>query len=175
MEQALRRLADTYELTSLSNRAGFNWAFTTHLSVAMTENSELALLLIDLDGFKAVNDCCGHLVGDQVLQTIAAALHASYLAARVCAQLGGDKFAVLVPRVDSAGVLGLVETLLADLCHNVDIGDGTSLQVSGTIGISWLEPGLSERDLLRRADTGLYHGKRTERGTATCCSDAIDR
>ncbi|RYE92750.1 MAG: GGDEF domain-containing protein, partial [Oxalobacteraceae bacterium] len=166
---------DTDELTGLSNRAGFNRAFAAHLSGAKTSNGPLALLLIDLDGFKAVNDRCGHLMGDQVLQTIAAALHAPYLAACFSARLGGDEFAILAPGMDEPGVSGLIETLLVDLRHTVDVGDGTLLHVSGTIGISWFEAGLSERELLRRADVGLYNGKRNHRGTATVYSDAIDR
>jgi diguanylate cyclase (GGDEF)-like protein len=166
MEQALRRTADTDELTGLANRAGFNRAFTTHLATAASTAKPLTLLLIDLDGFKAVNDRCGHLRGDQVLQTIAAVLHAPYLAACIGARLGGDEFGILVPGVGDDGVDALVDRLIGDLQHQIEVGDGTMLPVSGTIGISRFEPGLVERDLLRRADVALYHGKRGGRGVA---------
>lgn len=175
MEQVLRRSASTDELTGLTNRAGFNHRLAEGMATAERDASSLALVLIDLDGFKAVNDRCGHLMGDHVLQTIAAVLHAPYLAGCVCARLGGDEFAVIVCGRGPDDVAALAQMLRADLCHDVDIGDGQVLPVSGTLGISWLEPGLSERDLLRRADVALYHGKRTRRGTATVYTTELDR
>lgn len=174
MEQTLRRLAETDELTGLTNRIGFNRALTGALTTARCQQLSFFLLLIDLDGFKAVNDRCGHLMGDQVLQTIAAALHAPYLADQVCARLGGDEFAVIVQGHDDDQFSALVEALQADLCHRINTTNGVTLEISGTIGISWFEPGLSERDMLRRADAALYHGKRTQRGTVTRYSPAVD-
>ncbi|WP_242181720.1 sensor domain-containing diguanylate cyclase [Sphingomonas sp. CARO-RG-8B-R24-01] len=174
MEQALRRSASTDELTGLINRAGFNRLFAEAMAAAADDAGPLALMLIDLDGFKAVNDQCGHLTGDQVLQTIASALHAPYLADCTCARLGGDEFAILVRGRAPDAVTTLAQTLLADLRHEVAVGDGETLAVSGTLGISWFAPGLCERDLLRRADVALYHGKRTQRGTATCYAPALD-
>ncbi len=173
MEQALRRTADTDELTGLANRAGFNRAFARQVEAA-AGGAALTLLLIDLDGFKAVNDRCGHLRGDQVLQTIAAVLHAPYLAACVCARLGGDEFGVIVPGVGDDGVDALVDRLIRDLRHDVEVGDGTMLRVSGTIGISRFEHGSVERDLLRRADVALYHGKHGGRGVAIRYAPGID-
>lgn len=175
MEQALRRSAHTDELTGLTNRAGFNQALSASIAGAHTNGTPLALLMIDLDGFKAVNDRCGHLRGDQVLRTIATALHAPYLADCVTARLGGDEFGVIVRAVDRNAVSALVIRLLADLHHSVDIGDAEQLCVSGTIGVSWLTAGMTERDLLRQADIALYHGKHTKRGTATTYSALIDR
>ncbi|WP_139227028.1 GGDEF domain-containing protein [Sphingomonas sp. OK281] len=175
MEQALRRSAHTDELTGLTNRAGFNHALSAGIAGGHTNGTPLALLMIDLDGFKAVNDRCGHLRGDQVLRTIATALHASYLTECVTARLGGDEFAVIVRGTDQDAVWALVLKLLKDLRHSVDIGDGEQLCVSGTIGVSWLATGMTERDLLRQADIALYHGKHTERGTATTYSALIDR
>ena len=172
MEQTLRRLADTDELTGLVNRGGFNRALTADMAAARKEGTDLALLLIDLDGFKAVNDHCGHLKGDQVLQTIAGVLHAPYLADCVCARLGGDEFAVIASGLDDGEVSSLATALLADLRHDVELVDGGVLRVSGTIGISRLESGVTERDLLHRADAALYHGKHTERGTAVPYSKA---
>lgn len=174
MEQALRRSADTDTLTGLINRAGFNRALNSAIATARREDLTFALLLIDLDGFKAVNDRCGHLMGDQVLQTIASTLTASYLTGQVCSRLGGDEFAVIVQGLDEAAVATLIEILRCGLRYEIDLKDGTSLTVSGTIGISWFEPGLNERDMLSRADAALYHGKRRQRGTATSYSPALD-
>lgn len=174
MEQALRRSATTDELTGLTNRAGFNRALSQTIMGARRDAQTFALLLIDLDGFKAVNDRLGHLRGDQVLQTIATVLRSPYLTGQVCARLGGDEFAIIVQSKDQAALSSLTETLRQDLRHCVDLADGTWLTVSGTIGISWFEPFLTERDLLRRADTALYHGKRKQRGTVTTYCAAIE-
>ena len=167
MEQALRRSATTDELTGLTNRAGFNRALSQTIIGARRDARTFALLLIDLDGFKAVNDRLGHLRGDQVLQTIAATLQSAYLEDQVCARLGGDEFAIIVQGMDETTLTKLARVIQQDLCHRIDAADGTWLAVSGTIGITWFEPALTERDLLRRADTALYHGKRTQRGTVT--------
>lgn len=174
MEQSLRRLANTDELTGLTNRAGFNRALSGGMAAARKDGTSLALLLIDLDGFKAVNDRCGHLKGDQVLQMIATTMHAPYLADHTCARLGGDEFAVLTSGLNEQQVGTLASRLDEDLRHVIETGDATSLHVSGTIGISWLEDGLTERDLLRRADLALYHGKNTCRGKVISYSQALD-
>lgn len=167
MEQALRRSATTDELTGLTNRAGFNRALSNAVLTARLDAEPFALLLIDLDGFKAVNDRLGHLKGDQVLQMIAATLQSPYLDGQVCARLGGDEFAIIVQGVDGDTLGKLAKVIQQELCHRVDAADGTWLAISGTIGISWFEPTVTERDLLRRADTALYHGKRQQRGTVT--------
>jgi diguanylate cyclase (GGDEF)-like protein len=174
MEQALRRSATTDELTGLTNRAGFNRALSEAIVTARRDTQSFALLLIDLDGFKAVNDRLGHLRGDQVLQTIAAVLRSPYLEDQVCARLGGDEFAVIVEGMEEQALASLAQALRNDLRHHIDTPDGTPLAVSGTIGISWFEPGSSGRDLLRKADTALYYGKRSERGTVTTYCRSLD-
>lgn len=174
MEQSLRRLANTDELTGLINRAGFNRAMSGRMATARKNDTPLALLLIDLDGFKAVNDRCGHLKGDHVLQTIAGALQASYLADHVCARLGGDEFAVLTSGLDKQQVETLTARLSADLQYAIDMGDEGVLRVSGTIGISWLENGFVERDLLRRADLALYRGKHISPGAVVSYSPMLE-
>ncbi|RSU45761.1 diguanylate cyclase [Sphingomonas sp. S-NIH.Pt15_0812] len=174
MEQALRRSATTDELTGLTNRAGFNRALSEAIMTARRDTQSFALLLIDLDGFKAVNDSLGHLRGDQMLQTVAMVLQLPYLAGQICARLGGDEFAIITQGLDETALASLAHALGNDLRHDIDTADGASLAVSGTIGISWFEPGLTERDLLRRADAALYHGKRTERGTVTTFCHSID-
>lgn len=164
----------TDELTGLTNRAGFNRALSQTIIGARRDAETFALLLIDLDGFKAVNDRLGHLRGDQVLQTIATVLKSPYLADQVCARLGGDEFAIIVQGKDEPALSSLTETLRQDIRHRIDAADGIWLTVSGTIGISWFEPALTERDMLRRADTTLYHGKRKQRGTVTTYCAAIE-
>lgn len=174
MEQELLRMARTDDLTQLPNRAAFYRLLETHLGEAHTTASDLAVLLIDLDGFKGVNDALGHAAGDEVLRRIADKLRSPYLQ-EACfpARLGGDEFAILVPSTVARSELDrIVRRLLRDL-HVVAEGGGRIASVSGTIGIAWAGEGPCDREtILRRADVALYEAKRTRKGTAQTYREA---
>ena len=167
MEQALRRRADTDELTNLANRARFNQVADQRIAKAKASRTPLALLLIDLDHFKAVNDRCGHAAGDEILQLIASRLQAPYLEDCCAARLGGDEFVLIATSGEAVqNMIGFVQRLLSDLRHSVTSGD-CLIHVSATIGVSWLDDGVGTRtELLHRADTCLYEAKRAQRGSA---------
>ncbi len=167
MEQSLRRIAGTDDLTQLANRAQFNLVLDERLDYARAHNETLALLLIDLDGFKAINDQCGHLAGDDLLRLIGERLKAPYLSRCFVARLGGDEFVVVVSDpADVADFENLLSRLLSDLVHTVTKGKGL-LHISGSIGICWLDDTVTSRsDLVQRADVALYAAKQTQRGTA---------
>ncbi len=134
------------------------------------------MLLIDLDGFKDVNDALGHAAGDEVLRRVADQLRAEYLSSCVPARLGGDEFAVLVPpTVGRVAMEALVQRLLHSLRIVAD-GPGQIASVTGTIGVAWSGGEVRSRtELLRNADTALYEAKRTCKGTACIYSGASDR
>lgn len=167
MAQALRRGATTDELTQVANRAGCDAAIAQRFAGARDRGGAGALMLIDLDGFKAINDLHGHQCGDEVLRRVGALLRASYLSDCFVGRLGGDEFVVVTAAdVDALAAETLVRNLLADLRHRVDV-EGKALHVSGTIGMSWLDATVeSASDWLRRADIALYDAKRERRGTA---------
>ncbi len=162
MEQKLRQTARTDDLTQLSNRAEFNRVLDSRLREADARNTEFAVLLIDLDGFKDVNDALGHAAGDEVLRRVADQLRAEYLSSCVPARLGGDEFAVLVPpTVGRVAIEALVQRLLHSLRIVAD-GPGQIASVTGTIGVAWSGgEARSRTELLRNADTALYEAKRT--------------
>jgi diguanylate cyclase (GGDEF)-like protein len=162
----LRRTAHMDDLTGIANRAHFNQFADSAMADTRAAGGGLALLLIDLDNFKSVNDRCGHLAGDDLLRRTAAVLQAPYLADCFPARLGGDEFVLLVPTDrKKADIHALVGRLLNDLVHIVEARDGP-IPVSGTIGISWLdEDGLDRSALLHRADVALYEAKRARRGS----------
>jgi diguanylate cyclase (GGDEF)-like protein len=176
MEQALRRSANQDALTNIANRAGFNSALDAAMASAEAEATPLALVLIDLDGFKQVNDIHGHIAGDELLQGIARRLQMPYLNGCVPARLGGDEFALIVSQRGACdGIDALVERLLAALRRPVDICAG-QVAVSGTVGIGWLEQGITRRELMHRADLALYEAKRAGKGVAkTWAHDAAAR
>lgn len=167
LEQALRHNARTDDLTELPNRAGCNTFIDEAISRATERNEPLALLLIDLDGFKTLNDRCGHLAGDDLLKLVGSRLRAPYLSRCFAARLGGDEFVLVVSAAEDCDNLPvIVQRLLADLRHTVTYPGG-KVNLSGTIGISWLDHAdPSRRELIHRADLALYTAKQHQRGTA---------
>jgi diguanylate cyclase len=149
-------------LTGLKNRRGFEEAAREVQSSSPGALKGTALLLVDIDGFKRVNDAHGHLLGDKVLRAIATALKSSVKGRDVVARLGGDEFAVLLPgtALDGASALG------QQICFLVGQGrikraDGGAIgQVTLSIGIAVAEEGEALDDLMDRADKALYAAKR---------------
>ena len=166
LEQALRRSASQDELTGIANRGGFTVALDAAIENAQAVQRPLALLLIDLDGFKQVNDTLGHLAGDRILQEVAQRLQAPYLADCMPARLGGDEFVVIVSDPAACADLDrIVGRLIGALKQPIAIGDG-EVSISGTIGVGWLEDGIDRSELLHRADLALYDAKRAGKGIA---------
>lgn len=165
MEQRLRSIASRDELTGLANRARFNEVVDAAIATARAEHGALALVLLDLDHFKAVNDTQGHLAGDDVLRAMGARLGADYLAGAFAARLGGDEFVLLVTGALLDDLGGLLDRLSRDLARLAAF-DGGRLTVSATIGAAWLTPDVRDRsDLRHRADLALYDAKRARRGS----------
>jgi diguanylate cyclase (GGDEF)-like protein/PAS domain S-box-containing protein len=165
MEQQLRHLASRDELTGLANRASFNEVVDQAIETARRDASGLALALIDLDHFKAVNDTQGHLAGDDVLRAMGARLGAEYLEGAFAARLGGDEFVLLVSGKLVEDLDGLLDRLSRDLRRLASFDNG-ALTVSATIGAAWFGADVRDRsDLLQRADLALYDAKRAQRGS----------
>ena len=167
LEQRLRHLACTDDLTQLANRAEFHRVLDARLHEARAADDDVAVLLIDLDGFKGVNDVLGHAAGDAVLRGVADRLRAFCDDGCLPARLGGDEFAVVMPAgLDRVGLDRKVRRLLHEL-EIVMHGHGHIARVTGTIGIAWSSAAAQNRDvLLRQADAALYAAKRTRKGTA---------
>ena len=167
MEQALRRSATNDDLTGLPNRAGFNAYVLEAIADARAHGLPLALMLIDLDHFKAVNDQFGHRAGDALLVAVAKRLQDLALGGSFAARLGGDEFVVVITSPALLADLdGFLARLLADLCQTIALGEDC-VDASGTIGVSWLDASVRDpSDLLHRADIALYDAKRSARGSA---------
>ncbi|NEX23347.1 EAL domain-containing protein [Thiorhodococcus mannitoliphagus] len=169
-EQALRdsearfaRLAHFDALTGLPNRRLL--ADRLHQAMAQTQRrrQQLAVVYLDLDGFKAVNDRHGHAVGDQLLMTLAEQMKQVLREGDTLARLGGDEFvAVLVDLDNSDTSVPLLNRLLAAAAAPVSLGD-LVVQVSASLGVTFYpQPGVMDADqLLRQADQAMYQSKRT--------------
>ncbi len=167
LESRLRRSAQEDDLTGLPNRAHFNEYIGCQITKAARSDGTLVVLLIDLDGFKAVNDRCGHRVGDLVLQQFARKLRAAYLRDCFVARLGGDEFVIVIEnQLICRNLEPMLKRLLGDLQAAVAHSEGF-VTVSATIGAShWTRDTPNSSELLHRADMALYEAKQAARGSA---------
>lgn len=165
LETQLRLSADTDSLTGLANRAVFERTLEAAMTRARTNGTPLLLALVDLDGFKAINDTMGHTAGDDVLRGVGRSLRASWLNGAVAARLGGDEFAVIVEDPDlTSSPAWLAARIEEALCVPITAG-GVSLVSAGTVGIAAFDgDSRSVRDFVHRADTILYAAKRARVG-----------
>ena len=152
-------------LTDLRNRRGFEQsAGDLRLQRGNLEN--IALLMIDIDHFKAVNDTHGHVLGDKVLRAVAHVLKSNIKGRDVAARVGGEEFAVLLPDTSVAGAVSLGKQICALVSHGRikrASGEGTIGQVTLSIGVAVARSGESLESLMERADAALYGAKRTGR------------
>ncbi|WP_380787991.1 diguanylate cyclase domain-containing protein [Sphingomonas sp. R86521] len=165
LETQLRLSADTDSLTGLANRAAFERVLEAAMDRSRTDGVPLLLALVDLDGFKTINDTLGHTAGDDVLRGVGRSLRAPWLNGSVAARLGGDEFAVIVDDPDlAANPARLVALIEASLCVPVE-ADGLLLVSAGTVGIAAFDGDFhSIRDFVHHADTILYAAKRARIG-----------
>ena len=169
---ALKRAAERDRLTGLFNRAAFDWRLAA--AMQQVEHEPVTVALLDLDGFKDVNDTLGHLVGDRVLETIAAQLQMRTAAGVFLARWGGDEFALLFPpQIGLAEVTGFLDDLLAELGEMPPLGN-TLLKIGATCGVARMESAGSSEEIMRRADLALYRGKEQGRGAVVCWDRQIE-
>lgn len=145
-------------LTGLANRTGLNQRLAQAWQRAQRKQELLALILIDLDGFKAINDRHGHAAGDQLLLQVAGRLQANARATDLVARLGGDEFVLVCEAIGSEEQAHvLAERILQSLAQPVQLGD-VQVSLSASIGISICR-GQSHENLLREADQAMYQAK----------------
>ena len=156
----LLHLAYHDPLTHLPNRLAFESQLELAIRSCERDNRQVALMLIDLDHFKSVNDTLGHHVGDDLLKSVALRLRECVRASDIVARLGGDEFVVVLPDIESAltaaSVAGKVQRFLAD---SHEVGEHR-LYATPSIGISiFPSDGRDGDTLLRNADVAMYHAK----------------
>ncbi|MGE5625856.1 MAG: putative bifunctional diguanylate cyclase/phosphodiesterase [Bacillota bacterium] len=162
-EEEMRRLATLDQLTHLPNRTAFIDRLNQAIARAARRHEPLALLFVDVDRFKTINDSLGHDVGDQVLQVIGQRLQKCVRAGDVVARLGGDEFMVLMEGCDNPkAVTFTAERIVASLSSPVKAG-GVDLYPGCSVGISmYPQDGVDQAGLLKSADMAMYRAK--ERG-----------
>ncbi len=165
LEEELTRQAFHDGLTSLPNRALFRDRLDQALARSLRSNDKLAVLLLDLDGFKQVNDSLGHDAGDHLLRVVAARLDEECRASDTLARLGGDEFALLLEGASETQAVKVSERLLDLVSQPVSVAD-RELSVTSSIGIVIHPGGRGESaPLIRDADVAMYAAKESGHGT----------
>ena len=161
LEQEVEQLAFFDPLTRLPNRRLFTDRFSQALARAKREQSRMALMFIDLDKFKPINDEYGHEAGDFVLQEVARRIESCLRSSDSAARVGGDEFLVLLQDIQTSGdALGVAEKICAELARPLNHPQQLPLQVSSSIGIAiYPEHGNTEQDLMRLGDSAMYRAK----------------
>jgi diguanylate cyclase (GGDEF)-like protein/PAS domain S-box-containing protein len=178
-EGQLQYLADHDSLTGLFNRRRFEEELTRELATAERYESKVALLAIDLDDFKYINDSLGHSIGDELIVRVGQAVRARVRRTDVLARLGGDEFAVILPRVDETGAIEVAESLLEAVgeVDLVGLGGRGGGRVSASIGVAMFHAAskLTAEELLVEADIAMYDAKEAGRARAVLYDAAEDR
>jgi diguanylate cyclase (GGDEF)-like protein len=164
-EEMLGVAASHDQLTGLINRHAFGIRHDTALAEARRDNSQVAVLCLDLDRFKAVNDTLGHAAGDQLLVLVAQRMGGAVRSTDVVARLGGDEFAIIAARTNLTEAQELARRLLDAIRLPYAVGGGT-VRIGISIGVAMFpaDAGTAEQ-LLRNADTALYKAKAAGRDT----------
>lgn len=159
---ALRRLAEMDSLTSVFNRRAFLTLLDKSLSQARRTESELYVLVIDLDHFKRINDTWGHKCGDDVLRHFVGLAASCLRNEDVMGRLGGEEFAIVLPNADAAGVAAVAERLRALVASQPALTEHGPIALTVSVGVTQCVMGESSETALQRADQAMYRAK--ERG-----------
>ncbi|MEN3373210.1 EAL domain-containing protein [Dechloromonas sp. ZS-1] len=164
-EQRIRELADFDALTGLPNRRLLHDRFGQLLAAAQRDGEEIALIFLDLDHFKRVNDSLGHSVGDQLLCQLARRLETVVRRGDTLARLGGDEFILALPGIHGPAAVDVARRLIDVCTHPFTVG-GHDLAITPSLGISFFpQDGLDFETLLRNADAAMYKAKELGRNT----------
>jgi diguanylate cyclase (GGDEF)-like protein/PAS domain S-box-containing protein len=163
-------------LTHLPNRKLFTDRLTQSISRARRANKPLAVMFVDLDHFKSINDTLGHEAGDELLLEMAIRLRANVREDDTVARLGGDEFTIILAELrQPEDAVSVAEKIIKAVEQPLSIA-GTSIEVSASIGIAlYPDDGSDAESLLRNADSAMYRAKEAGRNTYQLCTDDMKR
>jgi diguanylate cyclase (GGDEF)-like protein/PAS domain S-box-containing protein len=166
VEAQLKHLAEHDPLTGLLNRRRFEAELSRHVAQAQRYGAEGAVIVLDVDHFKRVNDTCGHGAGDRMIARVAEALRARLRGTDLIARLGGDEFAILLPKADRAGAETVAASLVATIRARADDGaDPLAPPVTISVGVAMVgaSPACGPDELVSAADLAMYAAKQAGR------------
>jgi diguanylate cyclase (GGDEF)-like protein/PAS domain S-box-containing protein len=159
-EEQIKHLAYHDALTNLPNRLLFKDRLSVALSHANREGTSLAVLFLDLDRFKVINDSLGHNIGDQLLQAVATRVAACLRESDTVARLGGDEFTILLPRLSRSQDVAPIAGKIIDAVRYPFHIEGREFYITTSMGVSvYPEDGADAETLIKNADTAMYQAK----------------
>ena len=151
-------------LTQLPNRAYLSERLESVIAMTRRRRGAMAVLFVDLDNFKSVNDSLGHHVGDALLREVSQRIQDTVRDSDIVARVGGDEFVVVLAEIASSDDASMVAQKLIEAVHAASLVDGHQLFVSPSIGIGlYPQDGETADDLIRHADSAMYHAKESGR------------
>jgi diguanylate cyclase (GGDEF)-like protein len=166
-EAEIQRLAYSDGLTGLANRTLMMDHLMRAISLSRRNGDRFALLLLDLDHFKKVNDLYGHAAGDRLLKSVAARVTGTARAESVCARLGGDEFALLLPSFRDERYASVTARRVLEALANGGTQGGEDMRITGSIGIAvYPDDGQEPETLLKNAETAMRSAKEAGRNTS---------
>ncbi|HYC35334.1 MAG TPA: EAL domain-containing protein [Usitatibacter sp.] len=159
-EQRIAHMAHHDALTGLPNRVLLRDRIGQAIAHAHRAGRQIAVLFIDLDRFKTINDSLGHQFGDRLLQSVASRILVCVREGDTVARVGGDEFVIVIPGIDQASDASVVATKILEVLGHAFHLHGNDVHVAGSIGISlYPSDGTDAETLMRHADTAMYHAK----------------
>ncbi len=175
MEEQLKRLAFHDPLTLLANRSLFRDRVEHAVAVSKRNGRGIAVMFVDLDNFKKINDSFGHAQGDRVLHKSAQRLVKATRNGDTVARLGGDEFAVLLENLTTKEqVIEIAARVVASLQESLDL-PGTDMRVAASVGVAFANPDDGVEELMRNADVAMYSAKAQGKGRYTVYEPAMQR
>lgn len=168
-KQRLERLSVTDELTGVYNRRYLIQAGNHEAERSLRHEHAMALILVDADHFKAVNDVWGHATGDQVLVQLAQRLGTAVRGSDVLARYGGEEFAILLPETSLFGASRIAERLRQQVSALPMVTSGATISLTVSVGLAQLAHGETFEAMLNRADAALYSAKESGRNKVVTC------
>ena len=175
-EQELRYLANYDTLTGLPNRTMLSERLGRAIIRARKQETRVAVLFLDLDRFKDINDSLGHAAGDRLLKAAAARIQATVSAGDTVARLGGDEFTVVIEDIESIpGIERIAREILTAFTIPLELDDRHEVHITPSLGISlYPDHGQVPTDLLKYADTAMYQAKAEGRNTFQVYNETMD-
>jgi diguanylate cyclase (GGDEF)-like protein/PAS domain S-box-containing protein len=173
-ERRLRQLVELDPVTEVANRVGLHERLAQAMEASMQSGAPMAVMYLDLDRFKQVNDTFGHAVGDELLKAFAARLVRTLRGSDVVGRLGGDEFAVVLERLASKQQAAIVADKILAAMREPFFVDRQSLHITTSIGVAlYAGEAITPEALLKKADESLYHAKSAGRNTWKAMREAV--
>jgi two-component system cell cycle response regulator len=170
LQVSLEQMVVSDPLTGLSNRRYLMDRLTQEMQRSDRHGEPLAFAMVDLDGFKPINDQFGHVIGDKVLRAVGSAISRSVRVSDVAARYGGDEFAIILPQTPAEGAMRVCERILRSISElQLQDEHGTPCKVTASLGLAYYpaEDVETPEDLVHSADGALYGAKRSGKNRFT--------